>query len=170
MRKITALVVATLAATTGATTLASPAEAAVKWNGRVVLVINKLPSNWPVKASVDFVDQYTATDMRFAKRCDPAAWRCITLKTGKVGGGIRGAVGWSNGWDEITIDTGKAAKTGQFGPKTRKYLLVHELGHGFFLEHRSSCATVMIQYRRCSNGSVPPIKFDSAQRNILRKY
>lgn len=137
-----------------------------------VYVTENLPSAWDVTGAKAFVDKYTTAKISLVSKCPASAKRCVNIRVGSVQGGPSAAIGYTSchNWKcSITIDTRDASKAGVFGPKTRKWLLVHELGHTFGLGHRSSCATSMYQYRRCS-GHVPPLSFDSSQRAVLKKH
>jgi hypothetical protein len=71
--------------------------------------------------------------MKPVEKCSGKAYRCITVRAGKVAGK---PVGWSQG-AVITIDTAKAKRLG-YRPATRHWLLVHELGHQFGLTHTAA--------------------------------
>lgn len=148
MRKWMTTTAATLAMAAGLLLAPSPAQAAapltISWgapaqtpaNKRVIEVVDKVaPSNWHVGAAVNWLDRYTVSDMRLVSRCSGRAYRCITIRGGKVSGAN---VGWSSG-STITIDTSKAASRKYRGwyrhDSTRKWLLIHELGHQFGLGH-----------------------------------
>lgn len=136
-----------------------------------VYVTENLPSAWDVSGARSFVDKYTTAKISIVKKCPASAKRCVTVKVGAVKGNSSAAIAYTSckNWKcSITVDTKDATKAGVFGPKTRKWLLVHELGHVFGLEHRSSCKTSMYQYRRC-NGNVPPLYFDGSQKATLKR-
>lgn len=100
---------------------------------RVIEVVDKIaPTAWHVSAAVNWLDRYTASDMRLVARCSGKAYRCITIRQGRVGAKTSGPVGWSQG-STITIDTGKAASRKYRGwfryDSRRTWLLIHELGH-----------------------------------------
>lgn len=139
-----------LSAAIGAVLVAAPAPvqaapvAGIDWTAagpppahkRVIEVVDKVPSAWRVNVAVNWLDRYTASDMRLVRKCTGKAYRCIIVKVGRVGGA---PVGWSEG-RYITIDTSKA------NGKLRKYyrhrgnrdwLLIHELGHQHGLGHSS---------------------------------
>lgn len=115
-------------------------------NRRVIEVVDKIsPTAWRVGTAVNWLDRYTASDMRLVKKCTGKAYRCITVRQGKVKGK---PVGWSQG-ATITIDTGKA-KRGVYArwyrsDKNRTWLLIHELGHQHSLGH-STGRNVMNEY------------------------
>jgi len=103
-------------------------------DSRVIEVVDKVgPASWRVGTAVDWVDRYTTSDMRMVGRCSGRAYRCITVKTGKVNGDL---VGWSQG-STITIDVKKANskryRVYYRWDKNRTWLLTHELGHQFGL-------------------------------------
>lgn len=130
---------------------------------RVIEVVDKIsPATWKVGKAVNWLDTYTASDMRLVAGCSGKTFRCVTLRSGKVKGA---AVGWSSG-STITIDTAKAmAKWKKFYKldKHRTWLMIHELAHQHGLGH-SSGANVM-------NERVDRYKlvFTSGQRAALRK-
>lgn len=174
-----------MAASVTLLTQASPAEAAVKWDGSVVEVINKLPSSWPVSSAVNWLDQYTGSDIRIVKSCSKYARRCIVLKDGRLKGyrtitehgkkvrvNLNTVTGFSDG-STITIDTWKTRNVrpfkGKFGYTTKKYLIVHELAHQRYMSHVKSCNNVMQTKFRC-NGHVPPLKLTAAQKKKLAGY
>ena len=56
---------------------------------RVIEVVDKIaPKRWNVRKAVNWLDRYTASDMRVVKRCSGKAYRCITLRSGKVRQGL----------------------------------------------------------------------------------
>lgn len=171
MRKVLSIGLAVATSLVGVT-VASPASAGVKWNGTVVEVINKLPSDWPVKDAVNWLDQYTGSDIRIVKKCHDSAIRCITIKNGRLKGSKANVTGYSQG-STITIDVWKTRNVkpfkGKFGYHTKKYLLVHELAHQRYMQHVTSCNNVMNPHARC-NGHVPPLKFTATQKKKLAKY
>lgn len=156
MRHIRTITV-TLAAAVAFTVTAAPAPAAaapvplagIDWskaqppapNKRVIEVVDKIaPSSWRVSTAVNWLDRYTASDMRLVSRCSGKAYRCITIRQGRVGAWRSGAVGWSKG-STITIDTGKARNSTYNRwykyDSRRTWLLIHELGHQHGLGHSS---------------------------------
>lgn len=136
-----------------------------------VYITENLPSSWDVSGAEAFVDKYTTAKISIVSKCPASAKRCVTIRSGAVKGNQNAAIAWTSchNWKcSITVDLKDAKKAGSFGPKTRKWLLVHEIGHTFALPHRKSCKTSMYQYRRC-NGQVPPLYFDSSQRATLKR-
>jgi hypothetical protein len=131
-----------------------------------VYVQENLPSSWDVKGSLTFVDKYTKSKAKLVKACPAGVARCVKIKSGKVGGSPIAWTDCKSGKCTITVDVKDATKTGLFNAKTRRWLVAHELGHVFGLEHRASCSTTMFQYRRCS-GKIPPLSFDKAQKGTL---
>jgi hypothetical protein len=130
---------------------------------RVIEVVDKVkPAAWRVSTAANWLDKYTASDMRMVARCSGKAYRCITVRSGKVKGS---PVGWSQG-STITIDTGKAngkkLKKYYRHDKHRTWLLVHELAHQFGLGHSSG--------RNVMNSHVNRYKLTltKGQRNHLR--
>lgn len=153
--KRTVLIVSLLAVSAGVLTSSPPAPAraavpptltvagigwsipltpkAVAPSKRVIEVVDRAGSAWLVGAAVDSVDRYTASDMRVVKKCTGRAYRCVTVKLGKV----NGPIGWSHG-STITIDAHKAMtryRSYYYRAGNRGWLVAHELGHQFGLGH-----------------------------------
>lgn len=108
-------------------------------NKRVIEVVDKIsPRAWRVSTAVNWLDRHTASDMRLVRKCSGKAYRCITVRQGRVGKKTSGPVGWSKG-STITIDTSKAASKKYRGwyryDSRRTWLLIHELGHQHGLGH-----------------------------------
>jgi hypothetical protein len=129
-------------------------------NRRVIEVVDKIkPTAWRVGAAVKWLDRYTASDMRLVARCSGKAYRCVTVRQGKVDG----PVGWSDG-ATITVDTGKAARLDWYRLDSRRtWLLIHELGHQHGLGH-SDGANLMNRYVNRYK-----LTLTSGQRAALRK-
>jgi hypothetical protein len=129
---------------------------------RVIEVVDKIsPKSWRVSAAVNWLDKYTASDMRMVARCSGKAYRCITVRTGTN----KTSPGWSSG-STITIDlkrTGKLSRYYRYD-KYRTWLLAHELGHQFGLGHSKTRGNLMDQY--VGRGS---LKLTTSQRTHLRK-
>ena len=134
---------------------------------RVIEVVDKIsPREWRVSTAVNWLDRYTASDMRLVSRCSGKAYRCITVRQGRVGKWRSGAVGWSKN-STITIDTGKAKNSTykrwyRYDSK-RTWLLIHELAHQHGLGHSSG--------RNLMNPAVNRYKLvlTSSQKAHLRK-
>lgn len=148
------LIVSLLAVTAGVLTSPAPAPAAnpapelvvagLGWSipltptvtpprRRIIEVVDRAGSAWLVGAAVDSVDRYTASDMRLVRKCTGRAYRCVTVRLGKV----NGPIGWSHG-STITIDAHKAMtryRSYYYRAGNRGWLVAHELGHQFGLGH-----------------------------------
>lgn len=132
---------------------------AVPASERVIEVVDSIPDPaWRVRAATVWLDQFTGSRMTMVGKCSGKAYRCITVKAGKVKGAPSG---WSSG-QTITIDTGKAKKRG-YDAADRKWLLAHELGHQFGLKH-SGGRHLMNPYE--GRGA---LKLTSGQRRDLGK-
>jgi hypothetical protein len=108
-------------------------------NKRVIEVVDRIqPGSWRVDKAVNWLDRYTTSDMRLVAKCSGRAYRCITIRQGRVGAWRSGPVGWSQR-STIVIDTYKAAnpvyKRWYKYDANRTWLLVHELGHQYGLSH-----------------------------------
>jgi hypothetical protein len=139
---------------------------------KTTYVTENLDSSWPVAAAVAYWDKYTSSKTKIVKKCPPSAglYRCFTIKAAPLPGGTNSPIGYascSGRYCTIKVDVADAKKSGHFNAATKKWLLVHELGHLGGLDHRKTCVTSMYQYRRCGS-KVPPIYFDTSQRAALK--
>jgi hypothetical protein len=130
---------------------------------RVIEVVDKIgPSAWHVSAAVNWLDKYTASDMRMVSRCSGKAYRCITFRTGRNAS----SPGWSQG-NTVTIDlkrTGALSRYYRYDSR-RTWLLAHELGHQFGLGHvGKNSRTLMNPY--VNKGK---LALTSGQRSHLKK-
>jgi hypothetical protein len=133
--------------------------------GKTVEVVNKLPKKWEVRTAVLFVDKYTTSKVKFVTKCSPSAWRCVTIRNGKI---KTNHTGWySSG--VITIDVAKANRKGWgASAKFRKYLIAHEFGHSRGLPHGHGKNTMYPNAKR--QGGYLPLYFNRDQRVTLKKY
>jgi hypothetical protein len=102
-------------------------------NKRVIEVVDRIkPRAWNVRKAVDWLDKYTGSDLRLVARCSGTAYRCITVRQGRVEAKL---IGWSED-STITIDTNKAKRSGWYRLDSRRtWLLIHELSHQHGLNH-----------------------------------
>lgn len=105
---------------------------------RVIEVVDRVPpASWKVGKAVNWLDRYTASDMRLVARCSGKAYRCVTVRQGKVKGP---SIGWAKG-STITLDIAKSKRGeyhGYYGSdRVRTWLIAHELAHTFGLKHSS---------------------------------
>lgn len=159
--------------------LAAEASPRAPYNGKVVEVVSHLSSSWPVKAAVSDVDYYTGSSIHIVKKCS-GKHDCVTISTGNLPGKAVGATGWCSykytdaakqhfiGLCKIVIDTKLTSKSGRYGYYTKRWLVRHELGHWRGLGHSKGCVSTMNPVDRC-HGHVPPAKFTSHEKSILRK-
>lgn len=97
-------------------------------NKRTIEVVDQLkPSKWHVSQAAEWLDRYTASNMKTVTRCSGHAWKCVYIRGGKLGGNVlaltRGNV--------ITVDYGKVDRHGYRSNLSREKILAHELGHTF---------------------------------------
>ncbi|MDG4792738.1 hypothetical protein [Micromonospora sp. WMMD1082] len=148
MRKSTAAgLVAALTLSLLPAALPAPAEAAPQ----KVIYVQKLdmPSDWPVKSALRWLDVYTGkSTFRLVKRC-PAKRDCVTVQTGKLSGRnvgwaspIRAKTGATHRTSIVVIDPAKAKRL-RYSQADRKWLLVHEFGHVHALPHQRKRISVM---------------------------
>jgi hypothetical protein len=97
---------------------------------RRIEVVDRI--SWNVSTPAEWLDRYTASNMVVVSRCSGRAYRCITVRDGKLSGNL---VGWAKG-DTVTIDTAKVARSPYRSASYRKALVAHELAHTFGLGHQ----------------------------------
>ncbi len=135
--------------------------------GKVVEVINKMPGNWRVKSSVQFVDKYTTSKVKFVKRCSATAWKCVTIKPGRIS---TDHIGWEQS-GKVTIDINKAKRYGYAKSVAfRKYLVAHEFTHAVCDKCGHSHGRNLMYPKAKRAGKYLPMKFNRDQRVTLRKY
>lgn len=100
---------------------------------RIEIVDGLKPAKWKVGAAVEWLDRYTASDMVVVARCSGTAWKCVTVRGGKLPGDHL-AVANSR---TITVDTAKVDRRGYRSDSARKRILTHELAHTFGMGHSS---------------------------------
>ena len=125
---------------------------------RIEVVDRLAPAAWRVGAAAEWLDRYTASNMVLVPRCSGKAYRCITVRGGKLPGRT---VGWAKG-TTITIDTAKVARSPYRSATYRQRLLSHELAHTFGLHHaggRNLMATTVDRMR---------LSLTTSQRAYLR--
>jgi hypothetical protein len=129
---------------------------------RTIEVVDQLkPTKWHVSAAVEWLDRYTASNMKTVSRCSGKAYRCITIRGGKLGGN---ALAMSyGGRNLIVVDTAKVDRRGYRSDASRKKILAHEVAHQFGLGHSSG--------RNLMSTSLPRTKLvlTSGQRSHLKK-
>lgn len=141
--------------------VARPADAAT----RVVWVNWYGSSTWPVSNSVNWVDYYTGSDMRFGY-CH-AGYKCITIRERTI----------NSSWSAVTYGFGTSRVTIYLNPQRRWYgyytkrrIIDHELGHANGIYSESyACSNRMYWRVYCSNGKLPPRAFTYGQRLILTR-
>ena len=109
-------------------------------NKRVIEVVDKVkPSKWNVGQAMNWLDRYTGSDMRLVGKCSGRAWRCITVRGGKLPGSY---LGYTSG-NTITIDTAKVDRHGYRSNYSRERILAHEFGHANGYGHSHSGYNLM---------------------------
>lgn len=107
---------------------------------RVIEVVDKIgPAKWNIRQAMDWLDRYTTSDMRMVSRCSGHAWRCVTLRGGKLPGSY---LGMTKG-NSITIDTAKVDRHGYRSNLSREKILAHELFHTYGYAHSGSGYNLM---------------------------
>lgn len=125
---------------------------------RIEVVDRLAPAKWRVGAAAEWLDRYTASNMVVVSRCSGRAWKCVTVRGGKLSGN-KLAVANSH---TVTVDTAKVDRRGYRSDSARKRILAHELAHTFGLGHsggRNLMATTL--------GRVA-LKLTGGQRAYLR--
>lgn len=129
---------------------------------RTIEVVDQVrPSKWHVSAAVEWLDRYTASNMKTVRKCSGKAYRCITIRGGKLSGN---ALAMSYGSRNlIVVDTAKVDRRGYRSDTSRKKILAHEVAHQFGLGHSSG--------RNLMSTSLPRVKLylTSGQRSHLKK-
>lgn len=139
--------------TTPATPKVTPAA-----QRRIEIVDRLAPAKWRVGAAAEWLDQYTASNMVRVSRCSGRAWKCVTVKGGKLSGN-KLAVANSR---TITVDTAKVDRRGYRSDSARKRILAHELAHTFGLGHSSGRNLMATTLGRVT------LKLTAGQRAYLR--
>jgi hypothetical protein len=149
----------------------TPAAFSISWGSvtptvipaskRRIEVVDQLkPSKWRVSQAAEWLDRYTASNMVTVSRCSGHAWKCVTIRGGKLGGS---ALALTQG-NRITVDTAKVDRHGYRSNLSREKILAHELFHTFGYGHTRSGCNLM----RTSIGRVC-LAVNSSQRAYLRK-
>lgn len=98
---------------------------------RIEIVDRLKPAEWRIGVAAEWLDRYTASNMVVVARCSGTAWKCVTVRGGKLKGNAL-AVANSR---TVTVDTAKVNRLGYRSVSARKKILAHELGHTFGLGH-----------------------------------
>lgn len=142
---VTALAVGSCGAPAPAAVPQAPAPVVFDWSTpptpktvpasqRRIEVVDRLtPVKWRVGAAAEWLDRYTASNMVVVARCSGRAWKCVTVKGGKLSGN-KLAVAYSR---TVIVDTAKVDRRGYRSDGARKRILAHELAHTFGLGHSS---------------------------------
>jgi hypothetical protein len=91
-------------------------------------------------------------------RCSGRAWKCVTVRGGKLSGNTLAQADSRT----VTVDTAKVKRRGLNSAGTRKKILVHELAHTFGLGHSSGRNLMATTIQRVS------LKLTGTQRAYLR--
>lgn len=127
---------------------------------RIEIVDQIIPATWKVGAAAEWLDRYTASDMVVVARCSGTAWKCVTVKGGKLPGSALAMAGVGGDW--ITVDTAKVDRRGYRSDSARKRILAHELAHTFGVGHSSGRNLMATTLGRVS------LKLTAGQRAYLR--
>lgn len=139
----------------------APAYASVP----VVYVEDHTGAAWPVYYSQGWLDQYTASDMRYGA-CR-TGYKCIKVYERTI----------NSAWAAVTYGFGTSRVTIYVNPQRRYYswyvrrnIVTHELGHANGIGgHSSYCTDVMYSRVFCSTGSAAPYRFSTYHRSILAR-
>lgn len=125
---------------------------------RIEVVDQLAPAKWRVGAAAEWLDRYTASNMVVVSRCSGRAWKCVTVRGGKLSGN-KLAVANSR---TVTVDTAKVDRRGYRSDYSRKRILSHELAHTFGLGHSGGRNLMATTLDRVS------LKLTGGQRAYLR--
>lgn len=139
------------------TTPTAPKVTAPK-DRRIEIVDRLAPAKWRVGAAAEWLDRYTASNMVTVSRCSGRAWKCVTVRGGKLSGD-KLAVANSR---TVTVDTAKVDRRGYRSDSARKRILAHELAHTFGLGHSGGRNLMATTLGRVS------LKLTPGQRAYLR--
>jgi hypothetical protein len=125
---------------------------------RIEVVDRLVPAKWRVGVAAEWLDRYTASNMVTVARCSGRAWKCVTVRAGKLPGNQL-AVATS---ETITVDTAKVDRHGYRSDGARKRILAHELAHTFGVGHSSGRNLMATTLNRVT------LKLTAGQRAYLR--
>lgn len=155
----------------GAATLAVPsnAEAAAR---PVYVDISGVPSSWATHSAVDWVDQYTGTNMVYGK-CH-SGYKCIRLRYKTIKSSWAAVTQWGAGGSitckSCTLTIYLNPQRNGYSSTVKRRIIEHELGHANGIGYESKvCTNVMYGRMFCSNGKLPSHRFTDPQKSILRK-
>lgn len=167
---ITAMAVGSCGAPAPAAVPQAPAPVVFDWSTpptpkvtpaaqRRIEVVDRLsPAKWRVGAAAEWLDRYTASNMVVVARCSGRAWKCVTVRGGKLPGN-KLAVANSR---TVTVDTAKVDRRGYRSDGARKRILAHELAHTFGLGHSGGRNLMATTLGRTT------LKLTAGQRAYLR--
>jgi hypothetical protein len=129
-------------------------------------VESHLPSKtvWPYKRATRNVNKLTRSSMKYG-RCPQISaasrYGCIKIYEKRLAANVIGVATW---WGDgrVRIDLNPAFRKHSWS--LRYSALVHELGHGFGLNHNPSCKSVMYWSSACMVGKT----FTTTERRHLR--
>jgi hypothetical protein len=125
---------------------------------RIEIVDRLAPAEWRIGAAAGWLDRYPGSDMVVVARCSGRAWKCVTVRGGKLSGNTLAQADSRT----VTVDTAKVKRRGLNSAGTRKKILVHELAHTFGLGHSSGRNLMATTIQRVS------LKLTGTQRAYLR--
>lgn len=167
MRKIFTAISTVALALAMAVTTAAPAQAATS---RIVMVqVSGVPSSWPVTSALDWVDQYTGSDMRYGA-CVTGR-KCIVIRYATIRSAwaavTYGALSYYSSGNRVTIYLNPQRNGYSWTAKRR--IIIHELGHANGLTYHSAyCSNIMWPGVKCNNGTYPPLRFTDWAKARLR--
>jgi hypothetical protein len=133
---------------------------------RLVYVDIHVNATWPVGRAVNYIDQYTGSDMRFGK-CR-ANYKCIVVREKYVKSSWVSVTYLRNGNAYIYLNPYRR----NYSWQTKYATVAHEIAHANgILQHNSNCRYLMYAYTYCPDGSVSNyMRLSAYEKQILQRH